>query len=387
MRTIGLVTSSRADYGIYLPVLRALQADPDFKLEVYVTGMHLAPEFGYTVAAIEADGFPIAERVEMLLAADSPGGISKSMGLGVMGFAEVFSRRRPDILLVLGDRFEMIAAPLAALPFKIPVAHLHGGELTQGAMDDALRHSISKLSHYHFVSTEAYARRVIQLGEEPWRVLVCGAPSLDNLKTTPLLDPAALRARFGLDLPAAFLLVTFHPVTLEYEQSDWHIRELLAALSAQDLPPLFTLPNADTGGRRIIAAIRDYVGSHPAALMADNLGTQGYFSLMARAAAMVGNSSSGILEAASFRLPVVNIGTRQEGRLRAANVIDTGYEREAILGAIQQATSPAFRAGLAALENPYGDGRAAERILQALKTLPLGDELLKKRFYDLGGPA
>ena len=251
MRSIGVVTVARSDYGIYLPILRQMQAIGDLDFYLLVTGMHLAPEFGLTIQQIKADGFPIGERIEMLLSSDQPEGISKSMGLGVTGFAQAFGHRRPDILVVLGDRFDMYTAAVAALPFKIPVAHLHGGELTFGALDDALRHSITKLSHLHFVSTPEYARRVIQLGEEPWRVTVSGAPGLDHLEDLQLMGRQEINEKFGLHLEEAPLLVTFHPVTLEYEQIEDQTDELLAALDVVNKPVLFTLPNADTGGRRI----------------------------------------------------------------------------------------------------------------------------------------
>lgn len=383
MRTIGVVTSARADYSVYLPVLRRIQADPDLKLYLMVTGMHLVPEFGMTANLIEADGFEIGQCIETLLASDSPSGIAKSMGMGILSFAQAFAQFKPDILVVLGDRFEMAAAPLAALPFKIPVAHLHGGELTFGAIDDALRHAITKLSHLHFVSTEAYAKRVIQLGEEPWRVILSGAPSLDNLKNIVLLDRVALEQQFAIKTDPPPLLVTFHPVTLEHEDTDWQTDELLAALDSAKLPLVFTLPNADTNGSIIIRKIRAFVEMHSQAYLVENFGTQGYFSIMSCAAAMVGNSSSGILEAASFKLPVVNIGTRQLGRVRAKNVIDVGYPRGEVLAGIRQALDPAFRESLKDLQNPYGDGNAAERIVTALKTIPLDERLLRKQFFDL----
>ena len=384
MRTIAVVTVARSDYGIYVPILRRIQADNNLHLDLLVSGMHLSPEFGLTIKMIETDGFAIGERVEMLLSSDSPEGIAKSIGLGVIGFAQVYSRRRPDILVVLGDRFEMYAAALAALPFKIPVAHIHGGEVTQGAIDDALRHSMTKLSHLHFVSTEEYARRVMQLGEEPWRVIVSGAPSLDNLQTIKLLTPEELKAQYGLRLYPPPLLVTFHPVTLEYERTERQMSELLAALADSACPVIFTLPNADTGGRVIHRMIMEYVRVQPSACIVDNLGTQGYFSLMTHAAAMVGNSSSGLIEAPSFALPVVNVGTRQAGRVRGANVIDVSYERTAILGGIQQAIQPEFREQLRQMENPYGSGRASDIIVERLKTVLLDDRLVMKRFTDLG---
>ncbi|MDY6876674.1 MAG: UDP-N-acetylglucosamine 2-epimerase [Chloroflexota bacterium] len=383
MRTIGVVTVARSDYGLYLPLLREIQADPDLRLYLIVSGMHLSPEFGLTVEAIEADGFEIDERVEMLLSSDTPEGIAKSMGLGMIGFAQAYARFRPDILVVLGDRFEMHAAALAALPFKIPVAHIHGGEITQGAIDDALRHSMTKLSHLHFVGTQEYAQRVLQMGEEPWRVVVSGALSIDSISAVRLLTLEELEARHDLRLKQPFLLVTCHPVTLEYEQTEWQIGELLMALDTCGLPTLFTMPNADTAGRTIIQRIKGFVAAHPSAQMVDNLGTQSYHSAMALAAAMVGNSSSGIVEAASFALPVVNIGTRQQGRVRSANVIDVGYNRNEILDGIQRALSRKLLAGWEQMVvSPFGDGHAAERIVHSLKQASLNDHLLIKRFVD-----
>jgi UDP-N-acetylglucosamine 2-epimerase (non-hydrolysing) len=382
VRTIGVVTVGRSDYGIYLPILQRIQSDPGLRLALYVGGMHLMPAFGLTVRAIEADGFPIVERVDSGLIGDAPVDIARALGAGVSGFAEALTRSRPDVLVVLGDRFDMFAAPVAALPMKIPVAHIHGGEITRGAMDDALRHAMTKLSHLHFVSTEDHARRVIQMGEEPWRVTVSGAPALDHLGRTPLLSKQEMEQRYGMDLSVAPVLVTYHPVTLEHEEAGRQAEELLEALRASGQPVVFTLPNADTGGQAVIGAIRRFLGSYRRAWLVDNLGAQAYFSFMSIAAAMVGNSSSGIIEAPSFKLPVVNIGTRQEGRTRARNVIDVGYHREEIRAGLDQALSASFRAGLSDLVNPYGDGHAAERIVNRLKEVKLGDALIRKVFAD-----
>ena len=383
MRSIGIVTVGRSDYSIYLPILRRIQEEPELTLHLIVSGMHLSPEFGLTVKTIEADGFPIGDRVAMLLCSDSPEGIVKSMGLGMIGFAQAYARFHPDILVVVGDRFEMYAGALAALPFKIPVAHIHGGEVTQGVFDDPLRHSMTKLSHLHFVATEQYARRVMQLGEAPWRVIVTGAPSLDNLRSLRLLTVDELEAKHGLRLNQPPLLVTFHPVTLEHEQTEWQVDELLAALEACGLPTIFTMPNADTSNRVVSRMIEDFVESHCSARFIDNLGMQAYFSLMSLAAAMVGNSSSGIIEASSFKLPVVNTGTRQQGRIRAKNVIDVGYGQNEVITGIRKAISREFRASLDGLTNPYGDGHAAEIIVKHLKATSLDHRLLVKRFEDL----
>ena len=386
MKTIGVVTTSRADYGIYRPILEKIQSQRQFKLQLFVSGTHLSRKFGRTITAIEKDGFPIAARIPIPVDSDSPQDMARSMGRCTQGFAQALARlpklRRPDIVLVLGDRYEMFAAAAAIVPFNIPLAHLHGGESTYGAIDENFRHAITKLSHLHFVATQEYARRVMQLGEETWRVIVSGAPSLDHLRTLERLDRRALEARYGLRLEPEPLLVTFHPVTLEYEQTEWQAAELLAALRAFERPIVFTLPNADTNGRVIIRMIETFVREHPNARLIENLGTQHYFSMMFCAAAMVGNSSSGIVEAPSFGLPVVNIGTRQQGRLRAANVVDVGYPREAITQGIAQALAPDFRARLRHLTNPYGDGHAAVVIVRRLKETPLDLRLIQKQFVD-----
>ena len=377
-----MVTVGRSDYGIYRPVLTEIRDDPELELRLFVGGMHLLPEFGSTVDAVEGDGFAIAERVEMLLASDTPEAISKSTGLGVVGFAQAYARSRPDVLMVLGDRFEMHAAALAALPFKIPVAHISGGEMTRGAFDDALRHCITKLSHLHFVTTEEYARRVRQLGEESWRVTNCGSPSLDTLLSHTQEGSNDLEARYGFQLDPPPLLVTFHPVTLEYEDTEWHAAELLAALDESGAPTVFTMPNADTNGHVIARKIQEFVGTHPSSWLVENLGIPDYFSVMARSAAMVGNSSSGVVEAAPLSLPVVNIGSRQEGRVRTPNIIDVGYPRAEILEGIRRAVSDEFRETASGVTSPFGDGHAAKRIVDVLKTVELGDRLLMKRFID-----
>jgi UDP-hydrolysing UDP-N-acetyl-D-glucosamine 2-epimerase len=384
MRTIGVVTVGRSDYGIYLPILRHIQADSDLLLHLIVSGTHPVPEYGHTYKKIQADGFEISDRIEMLLASDSPEGIAKSIGLGVIGFAQSFARFRPDILLVLGDRFEMYAAALATLPFNIPIAHIHGGEVTLGAIDDALRHSLTKLSHLHMVSMPEYGRRVAQLGEEPWRITVSGAPSLDNLLTMDLPTREKLETQFGLCLHPAPLLVTFHPVTLEFEQTGWHIAELMAGLDQLDLPVIFTMPNADTSNGIIRQSITEYLSTHSSSWSVENLGTLNYFGVMQFALAMVGNSSSGIIEAPSLKVPVVNIGTRQDGRVRAANIMDVGYTRNEIVAGIQHAIAPVFREKMNDLVNPYGDGNAAERIINRLKSVALDDQLIRKYFCDLG---
>ena len=381
MRTIGVVTAARADYNYYRPILRRIQRHRRLRLRLLATGMHLSPEFGLTVGTIEDDDVEIAERVEMLLSSDTPEGIAKSMGLGTIGFSQVFARERPDLLLVLGDRFEMHAAVVAALPFRIPVAHLHGGEVTEGAIDEQLRHSITKMSHLHFAATKAYANRLTQMGEEPWRVHVTGSPALDLIRETKLMSRKALSKHIGFDLSEPPLLVTFHPPTLEYDAVAAQARALTDALEGIQLPAVITFPNADAGGRVILDRMRAFAAKRPRVLLVTSLGPRAYLSLMAVAAAMVGNSSSGIIEAPTFALPAVNIGTRQDGRERAPNVIDVGYRKEEILSGIRRALSPRFRERLASIRNPYGDGRAAERVVKRLATVPLDDRLIRKKFF------
>lgn len=382
MRTVGVVTVARSDWSLYLPVLRLMEKRGDIRPLLFVTGMHLSPAFGRTVEQIEADGFAPAVLVPSLVDGDSPEAIATSMGRGTEGFARALASMRPDLLLVLGDRFEMHAAALAALPFTIPVAHISGGDVTEGAIDDALRHSMTKLSHLHFVSNEEAGRRVRQLGEEGWRVHVTGDPAVDHARGTLLPAPAQTRARFRLTAGVPTLLVTYHPVTLQYGETRVQIQALLEALAGLDAQILFTYPNADTAGRVIIDAIETFARTRPQTTVVTNAGRIGYLGLLGTVDAMVGNSSSGLIEAPCFELPVVNVGIRQRGRVRGANVIDCPPEAAAIRAAVTQALTPTFRRMLTGMPNPYGDGHAAERIVDLLAATPLDRRLLVKRFAD-----
>ena len=381
-RTIGVVTVSRADYGILLPVLKLLAATRDVTLWIFATGTHLEERFGDTVRDIERDGFTVRERIPIGLDGDTDCDVAAAMGRGVAGFAAALSRSRPDVLLVAGDRFDTFPAAIATLPLRIPVAHIHGGEVSHGAIDDSIRHAITKLSHLHFPSTAQYARRIEQLGEEPWRITVSGAPSLDNVLAIPRLDRAALEAKVGMPLTPAPLLVTFHAATLDAQTPEQQIAALLDGLSAWAGPLVFTGVNSDPGSRAIRAAIDAFGSARENVRVVESLGTAAYFSMLTVAAAMVGNSSSGLIEAPSFELPVVNVGPRQDGRLRAKNVIDSACEKSDIAAAISRATSPAFRDALRGLVNPYGYGHAAERIVARLIHEPLDERLLVKRFHD-----
>lgn len=381
-KRIAVVTSSRADYGYLLPIIRELSNAPEFDLQLIVSGSHLSPAHGSTVRAIEEDGFAIAERVELLTDSDSASAIAKAIGIGVIGFAQAYARLEPDLLLLLGDRFEMFAAAAAMLPFAKPIAHIAGGESSEGAIDEAIRHSLTKMSHLHFVQTSQYRDRVVQMGEEPWRVTVSGSPSLDNLREFSPLPERELSERVGLSLDCPPLLVTFHPVTLEYSAARDQIGEVLAAVEASGLPVVFTAPNADTNGQEIRGAIESFVAQHAAsASLVVNLGTRGYFSLMQKALLMLGNSSSGIIEAASFSLPVVNVGDRQRGRIHGENVIDVPCTRDAILTAMRAAAASSFRDRIRGMQNPYGEGNAAKAIVDILRRTPFDRSLLLKRFY------
>jgi UDP-hydrolysing UDP-N-acetyl-D-glucosamine 2-epimerase len=381
-RVIGVVTVARSDWGHLVPVLEALRAAPDVTLRLLVGGAHLSPRFGSTVAAIEAAGWPIAARVEMLEAGDAPRDMAVTAARGVAGFADVFARERLELLVLLGDRLEMLAAATAALPFALPVAHIHGGEVTEGAIDEQARHAITKLAHLHFAAAEPYARRILQMGEEPWRVHCVGAPGLDRLAARATLPRAEIAARLGLALRRPTLLVTFHPVTLEHADTARQVDELVAALAGVDGDVVISYPGADTAHRAIVERWTALASSRPGTRLAASLGEDVYASLLREADVMVGNSSSGIIEAGSFALPVVNVGTRQQGRLRGPNVVDVGHRRDEIAAGLARALAPAFRRGLAGMRNPYGDGAAAPRITEVLRKVELGPRLVRKRFVD-----
>lgn len=383
VKRIGVVTGSRAEYGLLYWVLHDLRAASDVELQLVVTGMHLAPEFGMTVAEIERDGFSIAQRVENLLASDTPGGIAKSMALGLIGMSDALERLRPDVVLVLGDRFEILVAAQACLVHGIPVAHIAGGDTTEGAFDEAMRHAITKMSHLHFVTNELSARRVRQLGEDPNRVHVVGNPGLDHLRRMKLLDRQSLETALGAPLAKRNLLVTFHPVTLEPGESEHQFAELLAALdtTGDDTALWFTRPNADTGGRALAAALDAWAASRTARVhVHTSLGQLRYLSLMAQVNAVVGNSSSGLYEAPSFRIPTVNIGERQRGRLATGSVLNCRPER----ADIQSALAQALALDCSQVVNPFGDGHAATRIAAALRNMPPRASLIKKHFHLIG---
>ena len=385
MRKICVFTGTRAEYGIMSRLLRLIDNDPNLQLQIIATNMHLSPEFGLTYKEIEADGFHIDKKVEMLLSSDTPNGTVKSMGLALIGFADALEDLKPDVAVILGDRYEMLAAAEACLIYKIPVAHLYGGEITEGAYDDAIRHCISKLSHLHFTSTEEYRNRVIQLGESPERVKYVGALGVDNIRNEEIMSLEELENSLKFKLGDKFLLVTFHPVTMENATAAEQCDSLLRALSEinSNYQLLFTLPNSDTDGRVIIKKINDYVSTHSDnAFAITSLGKRRYYSALNFATAVIGNSSSGLVEAPSFHIPTLNIGNRQEGRTRGESVIDVDATFEGIREGLNKALSVEFINRAKKANNPYEKEYTLLEIFNTIKTYPL-EGLIKKHFFNL----
>ena len=386
IRKICVITGTRAEYGLMRGVMQGVKDDPELTLQIIATGMHLSPEFGLTYREIEKDGLQIDRKVEMLTSSDTPVGIGKSMGLGLIGFADALNELSPDLIVVLGDRFEIFAAVAAALVARIPVAHLHGGEATEGLIDEAIRHSITKMSHLHFVAAEEYRQRVIQLGEQPERVFLVGGLGIDSIKRLKLLDRAELEASLDFKLGQKNLLITFHPVTLETATAVDQMEELLAALAElKNTHLIFTLPNADTDGRALMKMVEQFVAQHPNARAYTSLGQLRYLSCIAQVDGVVGNSSSGLAEVPSFKKGTINIGDRQRGRLQAASVINCEPTRQSIEAALNRLYFADFQVSLSQVLNPYGEGGASEKIITFIKSAALED-VLKKRFYDDGHP-
>lgn len=382
-RRICVITGTRADYGLLRLVMQGIKDDPELTLQIIATGMHLSPEFGLTYRDIEHDGFQIDRKLEMLSSSDTPVGITKSMGMALIGFADVLNDIKPDLIVVLGDRFEIFSAVAAALIARVPVAHLHGGETTQGAFDEAIRHSITKMSHLHFVAAEDYRRRVIQLGEDPERVFLVGGLGVDTIKRTKLLNRAELEESLGFKLGMKNLLITFHPATLDTTTAADQMVELLGALAAQrDTQLVFTFPNADTEGRMLIRMIEEFVGVRPNAHAYPSLGQLRYLSCIAHFDGVIGNSSSGLLEAPSLQKGSINIGNRQHGRLQASSVINCAPTRRDIEAAIKILFSPEFQASLSQVNNPYGDGGATGKVIRIIKGYAI-DGIVMKSFHDL----
>lgn len=378
-KVIAVFTGTRAEYGLLYWLMKDIAADPDLELRLIVSGTHLSPEFGLTYQQIEQDGFRIDERVEMVLSSNTSVGVVKSMGVALLGFADALARQQPDTLVILGDRYEALAAAQAAMLQRIPVAHLHGGEITEGAYDDAIRHAITKLSFLHFTAAEPYRQRVIQLGEAPERVFNVGAIGLDHIAKTPLLSLAELQESLGFILHSPFMVVTYHPVTLADEPAEESFMALLSALDEfPDYQVIMTYPNADDGGRAIIPLIEKYAANYPGRVLAiPSLGYKRYLSAVRHSIAVVGNSSSGIIEVPSLGVSTINIGQRQQGRLAAESVLHCEANTCAIVRCIKKALLPVNKN---AFTNPYGAGDASSQIVTRLKT---STTHAIKQFHDL----
>ncbi len=384
-RKICFVTGSRAEYGLIAPLMRLVQNDTELELLLIATNMHLSPEFGLTYREIEEDGFRINRKVEMLLSGDTPAATTKSMGIGMLGLADAYRDLSPDLIVILGDRYEMLGAAATALIYRIPVAHLCGGDVTHGAYDDAIRHAITKMSHLHFTTTEEYRRRVIQLGEIPQNVFNTGHIGIDNIRKMISLPQAELENSLGFKLGKQVLLITYHPVTLDEESPVSQIEHLLEALdtAAPEAQLIFTMPNSDTNGSEISRRINRYAQEHPQrAFVFTSLGARRYLSLIPYVNAVVGNSSSGILEVPSFHIPTVNIGSRQEGRLASQSVIHCDTTPRGITEALRKALSADFRTSIKEHSNPYEQKDTALRIYEILRNHPL-EGLTRKEFYDV----
>ncbi len=382
-RQVAVLSVGRSDFGRYLPVLRELKNNPSIELRLIASGGHFSSRSGNTIHEVEESGFDWEPGFAEDLLGDSPEDVGQAIGRAAICLSQAFAIRRPDLLVVLGDRFEMLSGASAALGFNIPVFHIYGGSVTEGAIDELVRHALTKMSHLHFVSCEPYAQRVRQMGEEDWRVHITGAPGLDDLKAIGSLPLDELSQFVGLNLERPTILVCYHPVTLEPGQAGPQISNLLAAIEGLDYQIILTYPNIDPGHEPVIDAIEAFAARHSSrSRLIRNAGTRRFTSLLNSVDALVGNSSSGIVEAATFALPVVNIGTRQDGKIRAANIIDTAYQTEAIRVGLDKALKSEFRAGLAGLVNPNGDGQAGPRIARLIATQSLDERLLRKKFVD-----
>jgi GDP/UDP-N,N'-diacetylbacillosamine 2-epimerase (hydrolysing) len=383
LKKVLVVTGTRAEYGLLRWVIDGISKSSLLELQLCVTGMHLSPEFGLTYKEIVKDGYQIDSKVEMLLSADTPSAITKSMGLGLIGFAGELTRLKPDLILILGDRYEIMCAAMAATVARIPIAHLHGGEATEGCIDEAIRHSITKMSHLHFVAAEEYRKRVIQLGENPDRVFCVGGMGVDNILKLDLLSKQELEHALDFELGIKSMLVTFHPVTLEGNTSGFQMRELLNSLSElKNYKIIFTMPNADTDGREIQQLIEKFCLDNNNCRAFTSLGQLRYLSCLKYVEVVVGNSSSGLLEVPSFGIPTVNIGDRQKGRLKADSIIDCDPKKDCISRAIERVTSSDFKSFCKLVKNPYGNGGACEIIIKKIENTNL-QNILEKFFYDI----
>lgn len=380
LKKVLVITGTRAEYGLLYWTIKSIQKDRDLQLQLVVTGNHLAREYGYTIELIKKDGFIIDEEIDMLINSENKSSILKSMGLEMIQIAQCFDRLKPDILLILGDRYETFVGATCAMMMNIPIAHMNGGESTEGAIDEQIRHAITKMSHLHFVGAEFYKKRIIKMGEEPWRVYNVGQAGVENIKKLKLFEKHELENELNISFNKPVFLITYHPVTLEIDSIEYQIDNLLDSISAFDAIYIFTYPNSDFGSKIIIDKINKFVNKNKDAYVYYSLGQKRYLSLLKFSAAMIGNSSSGIIEAPSFKIPVINIGDRQKGRLRSNNIIDVDYSKEKIIEAINKALyNKKFRESLECIKNVYGDGNVSNRIVDVLKSTEFDKKLMDKK--------
>lgn len=383
-RKIAFVTSTRAEYGLFQGLMKKVAQDPDYDIQIIATCAHLSPELGLTYKEIENDGFTITKKVDTLLSSDTSTATIKTLGLTTLNFADVFEELKPDLVFLLGDRYEILGVAQAALLSKIPIAHIHGGELTEGAVDDSIRHAITKLSNIHFAATEIYKNRIIQMGENPSNVFNVGALCVDNIKNTQLMDKEELENSLGFTLGEQSLLMTYHPETLTTSSNEKNLQQIFSALDHfEHYKKIITFPNADEGGRSLFPILQEYAEKNKDnTLLVKSLGWKRYLSSLKHVDFVIGNSSSGLLEAPVFKIPTINIGLREEGRIKPQSVIDTDFHVISIQNAIQKATSIEFKRSIENMHNPYGQGNTAEKIMEVVKSKNLID-ILYKKFYDL----
>lgn len=380
MKKILVITGTRAEYGLLYWTMKEIENDNELKLQLIVTGNHLISEYGNTVKQIENDGFAIDDTIDMIVSSDKKSGIVKSMGMEMIQMAQSFDRLKPDLLLILGDRYEIFTAATCAMMMNIPIAHINGGESTEGAVDEQIRHAITKMAHIHFPGAELYKERIIKMGEEPWRVHNVGQSGIENIKRLKLLEKDELEKELKVEFKKDVFLITYHPVTLEDENIEKQVDNLLSALKKFDSQLIFTYPNADYGSKVIIEKIKDFVKENNNAYIFHSLGQKRYLSLLKYANVMIGNSSSGIIESPIFKIPVVNIGNRQKGRLRSNNIIDTGYEEKDIFNGIDKALNDeVFKANLNNIKNVFGEGTTSKEIVKILKEIDFDKNLLSKK--------
>lgn len=379
MHKIAVITGTRAEYGILKNIIRKIDEDEQLELQLIVTGTHLSEEYGYTAREIEEDGFAITEKIQMIMQSNTGASIVKSMGLLMINLSQTMDRIKPDILVILGDRYEILAAAATAMEMNIPIAHLCGGEVTEGAIDEQIRHSITKMAHLHFTASEQYAQNVIKMGEERWRVYNVGHPSIENIKIMEFMTKREISIDIGVDIDHETLLVTFHPTTLELKDLDWQIDNLTKALKELNLKTVITYPNADEGGKLIIGKLQKLKSESNKVYLFDNLGVKKYLSIMRLCGAVVGNSSSALVEAPYLKVPVVNIGNRQKGRLKASNILNSSYCEPDIIDKVKIALSDEFRTDCGNTISLYGEGNTSTKIVQILKTIDNNEKLMKKK--------